>query len=84
MLFPSSVAVCPCRAAGNAVVAAQVVVPFQSSAVDCEAVPFVPPATSTWPFLTSVAGSNVAVCACRAPVRLPADAQEEETSWSSH
>jgi len=78
MLFDSNVAVWVWRAVGSALVAVQVVEPFHSSAVASDAVPFDPPATSTWPFFTMVDGSNVAVCACRAVVMLPADAQLPE------
>ena len=46
----SSVAVCPWTAAGSAVVAVQVVVPFQSSALLSVLDAVVPPATSTVPF----------------------------------
>lgn len=69
MLFESNVALWPCRAAGMAVVAAQVLLlEVHSSAVASVVVPFEPPVTSTWPWLTSAAGSAVAVCPCRALV----------------
>ena len=56
MLFDSNVAVCACRAAGIAVVAAQVLLLMvHSSAVASVPVVFTPPVTSTWPCVT-VAG----------------------------
>ncbi len=58
---------CPCTAAGIAAVVAQALVPLNSSADASDAVPFEPPATSTWPLV-----SNVALCPWRPAVMLAA------------
>src|SRR5262245_3619259 len=76
MLLPSSTAVCPCTAAGIAGVAVQVLVPENSSADDSVVEPLLPPATSTWPLATMLAGNNVAVCPQRAVVIVPAVDQD--------
>src|SRR5437879_4667433 len=75
MLLPRTVAVCPCAAPVIALVAAQVLVPLNSSALARVLVPFDPPAPSTCPLATMPEGSSVAVCPCRAVVIVPADDQ---------
>jgi len=71
----SSVDVWPCTAAGSALVAVQVVVPFQTSADARDAEPLEPPDTSTVPGASTPALSKVAVCCCRAAVIVPAEPQ---------
>src|ERR1044071_3888192 len=76
MVFPTTVAVCPCEG-GDGIdgVAVQVLVPLNSSADVSAPEPLFPPATSTLPFATIDCGSTVALCPNRAEVIVPAGDQ---------